>query len=72
MRCFSIFIFFYFRLELPNDSESFDSLYISANVICNQVPITEVPITTSFSFEDHESFREIRWEYTLSLPVKIR
>ena len=68
------------RLELPLDggmsTDSNQSLYVSAEVFCNQVSLTELPVTTVFSMEpltgDHEGNRTVLWDYTMSLPVKIR
>ena len=70
------------RLELPLDgsivTDSNLSLYVSAEVFCNQISLTELPVTTIFSMDtltdDQEGgdSRTVQWNYTLSLPVKIR
>ena len=70
-------------MELPLDgslvSDGNLSLYVSAEVFCNQVSLTELPVTTVFSMdpltgeqEVGEGSRTVRWDYTMSLPVKIR
>lgn len=64
------------RLEMPvdlrvNSDEVPDDVYITAQIICNQIPLHECPVTTHFSLVD-EGKNALVWDHVLTFPVKIR
>lgn len=64
------------RLEVPIDM-SVDSadipeeIYISSQIICNQLPLHETPVSTHYATID-KLRNALVWDYVLSFPVKIR
>lgn len=51
--------------DVPKDS------YITAQIICNQIPLHECPVTTHFSLVD-EFKNSLVWDDVLSFPVRFR
>lgn len=64
------------RLELPIDmcvssNEVPEEIYITTQILCNQIPVQGIPLSTNFATVD--TFRNsLVWNYVLSFPVKIR
>lgn len=64
------------RLELPidivvNSTGHSQEVYVTAQIMCNQLPMHELPITTHFSTVDTIRNAFV-WDYVLHFPVKIR
>jgi len=64
------------RLEVPIDmsvdaSDIPEEIYISSQIICNQLPLHETPVSTHYATID-KLRNALVWDYVLSFPVKIR
>ena len=64
------------RLELPldisaNSSEVPKDIYITAHIVCNQMPMHESPVSTFFPMVDTNR-NALLWDYVMSFPLKIR
>jgi hypothetical protein len=64
------------RLELPIDmcvssNEVPEEVYITTQILCNQIPVQGIPLSTNFALVDPIR-NSLIWNYVLSFPVKIR
>ena len=65
------------RLELPIDmkldtnNHIGEEIYMTAQIVCNQLPLHGTPVSTHFSLWD-DCRNALIWDYLLIFPVKIR
>ena len=64
------------RLDLPPDmcvssQEIPANMFITAHLICNQIPVHETPMCTHFAYGDPQR-NTLIWDYIMSFPLKIR
>ena len=65
------------RLELPIDmkldtnNHIGEEIYMTAQIVCNQLPLHGTPVSTHFSLWD-SARNALIWDYLLIFPVKIR
>ena len=61
------------RLELPIDMshQIGEEIHMTAQIVCNQLPLHGTPVSTHFSLWD-STRNALIWDYLLIFPVKIR
>jgi len=64
------------RLELPIDMKMdtdhlAEEIYMTAQIVCNQLPLHGTPVSTHFSLWD-DCRNALIWDYLLIFPVKLR
>eukprot|EP01040_Poterioochromonas_malhamensis_P025913 gene25913-32455_t len=62
------------RLEMPldfTDAEALQDLYVTAQIVCFQIPAHDPPISTLFGVTSADR-GVVSWDHVLSFPVKVR
>lgn len=62
------------KLEMPGDfcdSELIQDLYVTAQIVCFQVPVHDPPISTLYGTTNTDK-RSVSWDHVVSFPVKVR
>lgn len=62
------------RLEMPldfTDAEAVQDLYVTAQIVCFQIPAHDPPISTLFGVTSADR-GVVSWDHVLSFPVKVR